>query len=317
MDYSLADWLALREPADAAARSVTLTRAIADSCPRDRPVRVVDLGTGTGSNVRYLAPHLPSRQDWLLVDNDPVLLDEMRARMSSWDPGHGLHCRIKTRRLNLGAADPEVFAGRDLVTASALLDLVSEAWLALMVDRCRHNRATVLLTLTYNGRSFCSPPEPEDDTVRELLNRHQKQSDKGFGPAAGPDAVDCAERLFLDAGYRVQREASDWLLTSDASELQRQLIDGWVAAAVELAPSQAPTITDWRARRLAHVDAHRSRIVVCHEDLAAWPSPARMSIDLPIAPCKTASSASSNLTACPSAIARKSMIRQKLHGSAF
>jgi hypothetical protein len=30
-------------------------------------------------------------------------------------------------------------------------------------------------------------------------------------------------------------------------------------------------IRSWKSRRLAHIDAGQSRIIVCHEDLAALP----------------------------------------------
>ena len=69
------DWLALREPADAEARSSRLTRLVGDALPHDL-VHALDLGTGTGANVRYLAGRLPVRQDWLLVDDDPQLIEE-------------------------------------------------------------------------------------------------------------------------------------------------------------------------------------------------------------------------------------------------
>jgi hypothetical protein len=166
--------------------------------------------------------------------------------------------------------DDEIFAGRHLVTASALLDLVSAQWLRALASRCRAAGASALFTLTYNGRSSCVPAEPEDDTVRDLMNQHQKR-DKGLGgPAAGPDAVACAEQCFAEAGYRVQLEPSDWTLGPDVAALQRMLIDGWAHAATEMLPDRAATIARWHARRLAHVDAGRSRLVVGHDDLAAW-----------------------------------------------
>ena len=65
MDNSLSTWLQLREPADAAARSDGLTRTIADALATGETVQVLDLATGTGSNLRYLAPRLPGRQRWL------------------------------------------------------------------------------------------------------------------------------------------------------------------------------------------------------------------------------------------------------------
>jgi hypothetical protein len=173
--------------------------------------------------------------------------------------------------MNLGALGThEIFAGRQIVTASALLDLVSTQWLCALAAHCRAACASVLFTITYNGRSSCAPAEPEDDLVRDLLNRHQK-TDKGLGgPAAGPHAVECAERCLAEAGYRVQCEPSDWMLEPVQPDLQRMLIEGWAEAAIEMAPDRASTIARWRARRLAHVAAGRSRVVVGHDDLAAW-----------------------------------------------
>src|SRR5262245_5909011 len=142
---SLADWLALREPFDAASRSAALTEAVAAALPRRRPIRVLDLGCGTGANARYLAPRLPAGQEWLLVDKDPSVLPQ---------------AGFETRQLDLGARDaPEIFEGRDLVTASALLDLVSPSYLTWLADRCRQHASLALFAITYTGRSVCTPPE--------------------------------------------------------------------------------------------------------------------------------------------------------------
>jgi hypothetical protein len=170
----------------------------------------------------------------------------------------------------LARLDAGIFDGRHLVTASALLDLASESWLRLLAVRCRAAGAAALFTLTYDGRSACDPVEPEDDMVRELMNQHQK-TDKGLGgPAAGPDAWAVAERAFREAGYRVEGAPSDWSLEPSEQSFQRELIEGWARAAREIAPRHADTIADWLRRRLTHVGAAHSRIVVGHHDMAAW-----------------------------------------------
>jgi hypothetical protein len=289
MDNSLASWLQLREPADAAARSDSLTRTIADALAGIEPVRVLDLATGTGANLRYLAPHLPRLQHWLVVDRDPALLALLPALTSSWGVtrqydvrmqvnGCGIHgerleCHVEARQLDLGSlTDEEIFTGRHLVTASALLDLVSPHWLSALAARCRAAGAAALFTITYNGWSCCSPSEPEDDVIRDLLNRHQ-HTDKGLGGiAAGPEAAGCAVRCFSEAGYRVRTEPSDWSLGSAEHELQRRLIEGWADAATEMR-GDSSMIARWRDRRIAHVDAGRSRIIVGHLDVAALAPP--------------------------------------------
>lgn len=284
-----ADWLALREPADAAARSPQVTRAVAQRVAAHATLCVLDLGGGTGSNLRFLAPHLPRAQEWLLVDHDPQLLAHAPERLSAWAHGHGyspsldsggllirgqdINCHVATRRLDLrdGVDDAMLYDGRHLVTASALLDLVSESWVTTFAARCRQSGAAVLVALNYDGRIVCTPSDPEDERIRALVNRHQR-TDKGFGAALGPDATDVAAACFACAGYDVTRAPSDWVLMPDTGALQTPLIDGWAEAATALAPEHARTIAEWRTRRLAHVQAGRSHIVVGHEDLAAWPS---------------------------------------------
>jgi hypothetical protein len=253
----LGEWLALREPADAAARSTDVTDAVARSLPTGRPVRAIDLGAGAGANIRYLTPRLGRPIRWVAVDRDPLLLSRIAG--------------AEIRRDELGVLDPDLFRHCDLVSASALLDLTSATWIEQLAACCRRADAAVLFALTYDGRSECLPPEPEDDLVRELFNRHQRTSDHGFGTAAGPDAADAAARALAAAGYEVRLATSDWHLPPDLRPLQRLLIEGWAQAAGEIAVGERSTIGDWRRRRLAHVHAGGSRIVVGHVDVGAWP----------------------------------------------
>lgn len=254
-----ADWLALREPVDAASRSMRLARVVADALPRYRAVEILDLGTGTGANVRYLAGKLPLPQRWLLVDRDERLLS---LAPQAW-PARCLD-------LHQAVLDASLFQGRALVTASALLDLVSDAWLEVLVARCAEAGTAVLFALTYDGRMDYAPAEPEDDWIRDLVNQHQR-TDKGLGPAAGPTATMRAAELLAAAGYHVEREASDWVLTTPESQaLQRQLIEGWAQAAAAVASDRTDAIDEWRDRRLAHVDAGSSQLIVGHKDLAGW-----------------------------------------------
>jgi len=286
MSESLSGWLALREGADWAARSEMLVQRVRDVVAQTGTVSGLDLCTGTGSNLRYLMDRLPARQRWLVVDRDDALLEEVPDRLSRWAQAHGysvrpdgrithLHgdrfeCQVETRQMNLDRLDAEIFDGRHLVTASALLDLVSESWLRMLAGRCRTVGAAVLFTLTYDGRSSCNPAEPEDDMIRELMNRHQ-MTDKGLGgPAFGPQAWAVAERAFREAGYRVEGTSSDWSLKPSEQRFQRKLIEGWARAGNEIAPQHVETIADWLRRRLDHVAAGRSRIVVGHRDMAAW-----------------------------------------------
>ncbi len=285
MSESLSEWLALREAADWAARSEMLVNRLRDALAPIETLRALDLCTGTGSNLRYLMDHLQQPQRWLVVDQDARLLDEVPMRLAAWASARdcSMHtggrtsrvrcrsydCEIEMRQMNLDGLDDAIFEGRHLVSASALLDLVSESWLRTLAARCAAAGAAALFTITYNGGSSCDPAEPEDDMVRELMNLHQR-TDKGLGgPAAGPQAATIAERVFEEAGFRVQRAPSNWSLGPSDRAFQRILIEGWAHAATEISPGHAGTIADWLRRRLDHVTAARSRVVVNHDDLVA------------------------------------------------
>jgi SAM-dependent methyltransferase len=265
MESFSADWLALREPADTAARSEALTRLAGQRLARRGQVRAIDLACGTGANVRYLAGRLPLPATWTLVDHDPALLAEARRRLASGPLGDDY--TLTARQADLSPLDATLVSGYDLVTAAALLDLVSTAWLPRLARACRAADAVVLLALTFDGRVECVPPHPDDELARGLVLRHQRR-DKGFGPALGPDATSVAEACFATEGFTVRTAHSDWMLESP--RLQRELVAGWARAAIEIDPSQAAAIAIWEQRRLAHVLEGRSRIRVGHRDLVAW-----------------------------------------------
>jgi hypothetical protein len=253
-DFS-AEWLSLREPFDHAARATSLTLEVLSAIAAKPPI--LDLACGTGSNFRYLSRQ-PSllEADWLLVDHDRALLERLPFLPN-----------VTVVRQDLRTLDHRLFTGRSLVTASALLDLVSEQWLRDLATHCRTQGAAVLFALSYDGRMICEPEDPDDATIRDLVNRHQR-TDKGFGAALGPEATACAVEVFEGLGYQVTTSASDWVLCGTSSQgLQRPLIDGWAAAAVEVAPDRRAAIDGWRARRQAHVTAGRSILRVGHQDL--------------------------------------------------
>jgi hypothetical protein len=282
-----AEWLDLREPFDSAARSAALAGRLAQVTGGIAPLRVIDLGAGTGANLRYLAPRLSERQHWHLVDHDDTLLSALPQRLEQWARarGHlhvrggdgasrllaaGFRARIEPMSMNLGRQlSLEQLPDAEVVTASALLDLVSEAWLAAMLNQCRSRGAAVLFALTYDGEITCEPSDAFDSTVRALVNRHQRR-DKGFGPALGPAALERTASLLGAMGYRVEEERSDWHIGPEAGALQRALIDGWAAAAIEVEPEQAESIERWRERRLERLHAGESRLRVGHRDVLGW-----------------------------------------------
>lgn len=280
-----AEWLTLREPFDAAARSAALVTELGAHLPRGKPLDVVDLGAGAGSNLRYLAPLIGGEQRWLLADNDPKLLDAALAATHGWAKarggeaartgfalairGAGFALGVRGKLVDLADLSSLDFPAGGLVTAAALLDLVSRGWLETLAERCRAAHAAVALALTYDGRTAINPPEPDDAAVLALFNRHQL-FDKGFGPALGMRAAGIVEPAFEAHGYDLRVATSDWRLGPETEALQLALLEGWHGAALEVAPESRLALGSWLERRRAHVLAGRSELSVGHVDLVGW-----------------------------------------------
>ena len=258
-----ADWLAIRESADHRSRAGELLPPLREWWSAAGRTRVLDLGAGAGSNLRYLAPELPGPQEWTLVDHDQGLMSRARPPV----PNADVSTRCQDLREDLGG----LVRSSHLVTASALLDLVSEAWLSTLAEVCAEARAGAIFALSYDGRvAWSGEADPADAAVLAAVNRHQ-QGDKGFGPALGPAAGPAADAVFRAHGYRTWLRPSPWVLESTDAELVRALVAGWAGVATDMRPGEQAQWHEWADRRSADVAEGRTRLRVGHWDLLALP----------------------------------------------
>jgi SAM-dependent methyltransferase len=290
-----ADWLALREPFDRAARDVTwATLALPSHAARwreragpDACVNVIDLACGSGANLRALAPRIGGLQKWRLVDHDPVLLAAVPDAMRRWAQdfgytvassapaalritGNGFSVELATERRDLVRdIDAIDFTQAHLVCASALLDLVSAEWLAALLRNVRPPNAALLFALSVDGRTTWNPTDEVDEHVHRLFAEHQRR-DKGFGPALGTEATQHAYRALTALGYTFQQAQSDWHISgASAPNMLTAMIQGMATAAIEQDPHAASTVQQWQTRRLASTP--QSHLTVGHIDFVALP----------------------------------------------
>jgi len=259
------DWLALREPYDARARNPAVLDAVVASLKRYPSIRIVDLACGTGATLRALAPRVPAQQNWRLADNDLSLL--ARATATTCPAG----VTVTAVPLDLNRDLEAVLDGPvDLITASALLDLVSAAWLERLAVEIAARSIPLYAALSYDGRVELGPADPFDAAIIAAVNVHQR-TDKGFGPALGPTAASVAIARFESLGYSVIHGASDWVIGPDSRDIQTEIFAGWASAVRELGDLSLADTAGWLARRRGAVTAGRSSIRVGHIDVFARP----------------------------------------------
>lgn len=264
------EWLALREGADVAARASGLLDPLrAWLQDRSEPGLVIrDLGCGTGAMGRWLAGRLPGPQHWVLHDREPDLL----ARAIDLLPGaaaDGRSVSVSAELADLTRLGTADLAGTSLVTASALLDLLTAAEVTRLAEACTAAGCPALLTLSVLGRVEFDPADPLDNELETAFNEHQRRDTAGRRQL-GPDAFDAAAEAFAQ-GSVVYRRPSSWRLGPADAALTEEWLRGWVASAVQRRPELAAAGRRYLSRRLEANVAGELRVVVAHGDLLALP----------------------------------------------
>ena len=263
-------WLGLREPVDHASINAELRRQLCQHFAGGSKINVIDLGSGTGSNLRGLAPWLAGAdrvQSWTLVDYDGDLLAEAATRAS---PGAG-EITIATQQTDLARADlTKLMAGGDLVTASAFFDLASRDLIERIADAVCAAGAAFYTVLTYDGIASWLPEHPADAAMRDAFNAHQT-GDKGLGPALGPAATAALETAFENRGYRTTRAPSPWVVGANHQSLRHELDQGWSSAVADTRSLDPREIENWRTARLEPRTPDNRVTIVGHEDMLALP----------------------------------------------
>lgn len=264
-------WLQLREVADHRSRSTFADQLAAGE---HRRWSVIDLGAGTGSNHRFMAPVLSGSQGWICIDNDSTLLAVLERSIAASE-----FVSVSAQLADI-AADPHTLLANAatrlssdaqfLITASALLDLVSSDWIDAITHTCNMLQASALFALTYDGRIELSPQHNDDARLIAAVNAHQL-SDKGFGPALGPAAAGYAATAFKNANFETHSQRSDWLLDAADTELLSDLVAGWLEAAREVSENNNE-FGEWFACRSAQISAGKLSVCVGHSDLLAIPN---------------------------------------------
>lgn len=251
------EWLSLRENADAQARSTELADVVRETLVNRNPLTIRDLGCGTGSMGRWLAGRLGGVQHWVLHDRDPRLLGLAEAGMNALP-----NVTAETREGDLTTLSAADISGADLVTCSALLDLLTADEMNALAVACVEAHVPALFTLSVAGRIDIDPAEPLDVAFQDAFNAHQRRVVDGRR-LLGPDAPAAAEEAFAAAGASVRTAQSPWRMNGDA--LQREWLKGWVDAAVEQEPALMSEVSEYLRRRST------ASVVVHHVDLLALP----------------------------------------------
>jgi hypothetical protein len=260
------DWLVARVTADNAARAATLTTLLPqlidyliDPDLPDATVQIIDLGAGSGANQRWLAPRLPIPQRWLHVDHNPVI------SRSQPLPAETVIIDASVEALDQLLASSN--GRRQLVTCSALLDVLTTEQITAVCQAAINHRVAAFFSLTVTGDLILDPPHPHDQLLSAAFNDHQRRAGR-----VGPDASALTVELLGAAKFAVRIQDTPWQLTADsAPAFVDQLLTERLAAAVAQDPALVAAAADWLDLRRAQLAAGVLRIELAHCDILGLP----------------------------------------------
>jgi hypothetical protein len=273
------DWLSLREPVDHRSVNADVRASFTRDFAAREHVTLTDIGCGSGSHLRSLAPHLGKKQTWRLVDYDMRLLDAAKGLLSGWadsfsETDGGLSLRRGSQDITVLFVQADLQSDlerildlpTDAITSAAFFDLTSVAFIQRMVSALAARRLPLYTILTYDGRESWTPPHEADADMLAAFNAHQT-TDKGFGPSAGPQATEHLCAAFKGCNYKTTRGDSPWRLAAQDKALILELANGIANAVRETGKAELDRIEDWLAAK-----SGAEHCEIGHLDLYARPA---------------------------------------------
>jgi len=219
------DWLEERCRFDARARNAPVEKRILEFFSSVPLIRVLDIGSGLGANVRYYSRLFDCDQKWFLVEKSPERSLKAPGAIKSWAKENGWktnesekgitvlmpHRRVQIEFKHGSFLDREnmaLLSGIDLVAANALLDLITEKQFEDLAGGLAVYRIPLLATLNYESMSF-SPCERKDTEFIAAYEGHMKRH-RQSGRAMGPDAVRHVTGFSEKNGVSVLSGKSPW-----------------------------------------------------------------------------------------------------------
>ena len=285
----LIQWLAHRFTCDAEARHPGIEHQfLAFFEQHQTPLKVVDVGSGTGANVRYYFDRIPHEQEWILIEQNEQLRDECCRSLVAFAQERGYHWQQQDGTFLLTddqkTATVQLMSGRiehieqladlartDVVTANAVFDLLSFEQFDTLVGKLVQHEVCLLATLNYYETSFL-PFSEEDHRFMRWYHMHMKRP-QPTGIAMGPDCSEEMLDLLAQHHMMIEQEGSQWHLKKNATTMHHYLLHFIEHAVAELSLSadEQRDFDTWLTHRKSLCRQRQLEIIVDHSDIFAYP----------------------------------------------
>ncbi len=280
-------WLEHRYDCDVQARNASIEKKLLSFFkPHESVLHIVDVGSGTGTNVCYYFDKLNHQQEWTLIERHDPLLQAARKRLRKFADKQGYSWNEQSDQVQLVDKNKKAtirfvtgdvnhietltdLEEADVLVANAFFDLISFDQFDALVKKLAQHNVAFLSTLNYYETSFY-PFLEEDHQIMRWYHMHMKRP-QPFGIAMGSDC--CEEMLDLLTKHHlmIEQESSQWHLKRGNTTMQHYILHFIENALAELnlTTDEQNLLNRWLNTRKEQLHDRTLEIIVDHNDIFA------------------------------------------------
>ena len=254
------NWLFEREKIDNLSKSKFIIKKINSCLSAHDEVRIMDLGTGTGSNFRYLAKKIKAKKiSWILIDISKESLIEVKKNILK------NHTKDKISIINQNVIkniDKIKFESSDLVSGSAFLDIMPLHWFKSFY-KYNVNTKLIYFSINYDGYFKFYPLHKDDKTVLNLFNADQRSAKHKNDLAVGPNCTKLIEMQFKKT-HKIYSYKSNWSVKNN-KKFQLMFLN----FCTNVLNKHNKDFTSWLTFRNKNIINNTSKLIVNNRDFLA------------------------------------------------
>ena len=279
-----ATWINLRESYDMLSRSDLLQNLYKNN--KMNLKKVIDLGGGNGSFLRWCHYKNIIYDDFLIIDNDEALLKSFYPRTKSdlsmmslsLIKDNMMSYRIQNLKNNkdgfITLKKQDFYKSIDtindynLVSFSAVSDLLSKKFIKYLFDKVDKG-TNLYFSICFDGRVKWKNKNKHDKYIVSMFNQHQKQ-EKTTGVALGLNSINFIKNLSKKNDYKIYIADSSWSVDShdnDSRVFQKAYLNTIYKPLKKFELTDKDILEDWLRSKQNDIESKNSNLVVGHKDI--------------------------------------------------
>ena len=282
------NWLDERFSFDNKARNLNVEKTCFSHLNKKNNLKLIDIGSGSGSSCVYLMKKLPQNQKWTFIELNPNLAKASLIRLekvaldNNWLAHRSQNMLIieapkKTIQIKvINASFLELdtlldLSKVDLVTAAAVFDLLSKKMLQDFLNLLLANKVALLATINYAGMAF-HPAEVADIHFANLYGKHMLRP-RDFGQSTGPNCSRVMMNFYQKKGIAAICGASNWLVRPTDKKMHHFLLQYFNDAIPEMLTEEIEQVEfkQWMNKKNELLKSGKLQMEVFHFDIFAKP----------------------------------------------